>query len=199
MFKRCVSLLFALVLTALLALTGFDVHCDAIRTHVLRLHILANSDSAEDQAVKLAVRDRLLAECGALFTETADYDAALAQAEQNLPALEASARRELAARGIDQPVTVALTPVNFETRTYDSVTLPAGEYVALQVTIGAGEGHNWWCVCYPNLCIPAASQTNEVTRVLEDGEAEVVTHADRYEIRLWIVDWYQQLKAKLFG
>ena len=199
MLKRCVSLLLALTLTALLALTGFDVHCDAIRTHVLRLHILANSDSAEDQAVKLAVRDRLLVECGDLFTETEDYDAALAEAEANLPALEASARRELAARGIDPAVTVALTPAAFETRTYGDVTLPAGEYTALQVTIGAGKGHNWWCVCYPNLCIPAASQTREVTRALKDGDAEVVTHADRYEIRFWIVDWYERLKAKWFG
>ena len=198
MLKRCVSLRLALTLTALLTLTGFDVHCDAIRTHVLRLHILANSDSAEDQAVKLAVRDRLLKECGDLFTETADFDAALAQAEENLPALEASARRELAARGIDQPVTVALTPARFETRTYDDVTLPAGEYTALQVTIGAGKGHNWWCVCYPNLCIPAASRTTEVTRALREEDAAVVTHADRYEIRFWIVDWYERVKAEFF-
>ena len=199
MLKRCVSLLLALSLTALLSLTGFDVHCDAIRTHVLRLHILANSDSEEDQAVKLAVRDRILKECGDLFTETEDYDAALAEAETNLPALEESARRELAARGIDQPVTVALAPAAFETRTYGDVTLPAGEYTALQVTIGAGKGHNWWCVCYPNLCIPAASQTREVTHALGEDEAEVVTHADRYEVRLWIVDWYERLKAELFG
>ncbi len=188
------SLILGLLLSALLALTGFDVHCDAIRTHVLRLHILANSDSAEDQATKLAVRDRILSECGDLFTEVNGFDAAVAQARVNLPALEAAARKELDARGIDQPVSVALAPVSFETRTYDDVTLPAGEYTALQVTIGEGKGHNWWCVCYPNLCIPAASQTKEVTRALEDKDADVVTHSGRYEIRFRIVEWYQQLR-----
>ena len=197
MKKLHISILFSLALAALLTLTGFDVHCAAVRANVLRLHILANSDSAEDQATKLAVRDRILAECGALFTETDDFDAALAQAKANLPALEAVARRALAERGVDQTVAVSLAPADFETRTYDDVTLPAGEYTALRVVLGAGKGHNWWCVCYPNLCIPAASQTREVTRVLRDGDANVVTHADRYVIRFRIVEWYQKWKARL--
>lgn len=188
-------MLLALTLTVLLTLTGFDAHCDTIRTHVLRLHILANSDSDADQAMKLALRDRLLSECGDLFAETADYDAALAQAQENLPALEAAARRELAELGCALPVTVRLAPADFDTRRYGDVTLPAGRYTALQVTIGKGEGHNWWCVCYPNLCIPAASQTKDVGRALSGEDADIVTQSDRYILRFKIVEWYQALKA----
>lgn len=195
MKRWSISMLLALTLTVLLTLTGFDAHCDTIRTHVLRLHILANSDSDADQAMKLALRDRLLSECGDLFAETADYDAALAQAQENLPALEAAARRELAALGCDLPVTVRLAPADFDTRRYGDVTLPAGRYTALQVTIGKGKGHNWWCVCYPNLCIPAASQTKDVGRALSGEDADIVTQSDRYILRFKIVEWYQALKA----
>ena len=195
MKRWSISMLLALTLTVLLTLTGFDAHCDTIRTHVLRLHILANSDSDADQAMKLALRDRLLSECGDLFAETADYDAALAQAQENLPALEAAARRELAELGCALPVTVRLAPADFDTRRYGDVTLPAGRYTALQVTIGKGEGHNWWCVCYPNLCIPAASQTKDVGRALSGEDADIVTQSDRYILRFKIVEWYQALKA----
>ena len=199
MKKWHVSLMLSLALVALLTLAGFDVRCDAIRAGVLRLHILANSDSAADQALKLAVRDGILAECGALFAEVDDVDAAILQAEANLPALQAAARRALDAQGSGQSVAVRLAPADFETRTYDDVTLPAGEYMAVEVVLGAGKGHNWWCVCYPNLCIPAASQTTEVGRALDTSEAEIVTNAERYEVRFWLVDCYQRLKQELFG
>ena len=188
-------MLLALALTVTLALAGFEAHCDTIRGQVLRLHILANSDSDADQAVKLALRDRLLDECGALFGEAADYDAALAQAQKNLPALEAAAKRELAAMGCDQPVTVRLAPTDFTTRRYGDVTLPAGRYTALQVIIGKGEGHNWWCVCYPNLCLPAASPAKGVTETLPEKEADMVTRSDRYVMRFKIVEWYESLRS----
>ena len=190
MKRWSISMLLALTLTVLLTLTGFDAHCDTICTHVLRLHILANSDSDADQAMKLALRDRLLSECGDLFAETADYDAALAQAQENLPALEAAARRELAELGCALPVTVRLAPADFDTRRYGDVTLPAGRYTALQVTIGKGEGHNWWCVLYPGLCF--LNTTNAVVpeegkqklkSVLTEEEYEQITSTTEFHIR----------------
>lgn len=197
MKKWHVSMALALVFSILMAVTGFDARCDTIRTHVLRLHVLANSDSEWDQTVKLAVRDRMLEDCGDLFETVDSYDAALKQAEENLPALQASAQAQLRELGCDYPVSVEIGPSSFDTRVYGDVTLPAGEYTALRVKLGAAEGKNWWCVCYPNLCIPAASQTDEVDRVLDDAEADVVTHSEKYVVRFKIVEWYQELKDRL--
>lgn len=147
------GLLIALVLGPL---ATFAQDCGQIRQEVLRLHILANSDSQEDQALKLAVRDRLLQEGTALFAQAQDLPQAVAAARESLPQLEQLAREEIARQGFDYPVTVTLAPTFFETRQYDQYVLPAGRYLAVRVVIGAGEGHNWWCVMYPPLCVPAA-------------------------------------------
>ena len=197
MKKIHISMALALIFTLLMTMTGFEARCDSIRTNVLRLHVLANSDSDYDQVVKLAVRDRILSECGDLFERVDGYDAALEQAESNLPALCASAQAQLREMGCDYPVSVEIAPTDFDTRVYDDVTLPAGEYTALQVRIGEAKGKNWWCVCYPNLCIPAASQTEEVSEVLDEDEAEVVTNSGKYIMRFKIVEWYEQLKTRL--
>lgn len=197
MKKIHISMALALIFTLLMTMTGFEARCDSIRTNVLRLHVLANSDSDYDQAVKLAVRDRILSECGDLFERVDGYDTALEQAESNLPALCASAQAQLREMGCDYPVSVEIAPADFDTRVYDDVTLPAGEYTALQVRIGEAKGKNWWCVCYPNLCIPAASQTEEVSEVLDEDEAEVVTNSGKYIMRFKIVEWYEQIKTRL--
>ncbi len=197
MKKIHISMALALVFSILMTMTGFEARCDSIRTNVLRLHVLANSDSEFDQAVKLAVRDRILAECGDLFERVDSYDAALKQAESNLPALCASAQAQLRELGCEYPVSVEIAQTDFDTRVYDDVTLPAGEYTALQVRIGEAEGKNWWCVCYPNLCIPAASQTDEVSEVLDEDEAELVTNSGKYIMRFKIVEWYEQIKSRL--
>ena len=152
------SLFLGLLLAlALGPLSVFARDCGQIRQEVLRLHILANSDSPEDQELKLAVRDRLLREGAELFAPSAGLEEAVETARRSLPRLEALAREEIRAQGYDYPVSVTLAPTFFETRQYDEYTLPAGRYLALQVVIGSGEGRNWWCVMYPPLCVPAAA------------------------------------------
>lgn len=187
----------ALVLSILLSLTYFDASCDSVRGSVLRLHILANSDSKYDQQIKLKVRDRLLAESGELFEQVYSYDEAVKKAEENLPLLQKAAQDEIEQLGCNLPVKVEVAKSDFSTREYEEVTLPAGEYTALRVLIGDAQGKNWWCVCYPNMCIPAVSQTMEIGSALDKQSTKIVTNSKKYVVRFKIVEIYQSIKAKL--
>ena len=122
---------------------------DQLAEKVVRLHILANSDTEEDQALKLQVRDVVLERATEILKQSADRQDAEARLRGQLLELERLAAEEIRAEGYDYPVTVELTDTAFPTREYDGFTLPAGTYLALRVVIGAGEGHNWWCVVFP--------------------------------------------------
>ena len=148
------GLLLALVLSNF---TGFASACAEVRKDTLRLHILANSDSEADQALKLAVRDAILAEAGGLFAAGQTKQEALNAARQSLPLLRAIAEETLRAHGCTDTVSVRLEELYFDTREYEDFTLPAGRYDAVRIEIGAHEGKNWFCVLFPPLCLPAAS------------------------------------------
>ena len=116
---------------------------------VVRLHVLANSDSEEDQALKLKVRDVVLERATAILEESPDRREAESRLRGELLELERIAAAEIVAEGYDYPVTVELENTEFPTKAYDGFTLPAGEYLALRVIIGEGKGRNWWCVVVP--------------------------------------------------
>lgn len=177
-----------------------------IRENLLRLHIVANSDSPADQQLKIKVRDRLLKE-GRLFLGNAETKE---QAEQiiraSLPYLTDAARDELEKNGCGDGVCVTLGQSDFSTRKYDGITLPAGEYEALRVVIGRGEGKNWWCVMFPPMCVSAgcevASDGERVEEILSDGGAELVSGGDRYKVKFKAVEIYESVKSavcRLFG
>ena len=126
---------------------------------VIRLHVIANSDSGEDQALKLAVRDRVLEQAERLYPAKADLDTARTALEDGMSQLAAAGQKEVEAQGYDYPVTASITQCWFPTKEYDGFALPAGEYTALRVVIGEGKGQNWWCVAFPPLCLGAASET----------------------------------------
>ena len=128
---------------------------------VLRLHVLANSDSAEDQALKLKVRDSVVEKAAEILAGCHDRESAEQRLTEALPELEEAARKRIAAEGESQRVTAELRPTRFPTREYESFTLPAGEYLALRVVIGQGAGHNWWCVVFPPLCAETTSDLAE--------------------------------------
>ena len=128
---------------------------------VIRFHVIANSDSQADQALKLAVRDRVLARAEAIYPENATLDEAQAALEGHLNLLAAAGREVVEEQGYDYPVSASLEDCWFPTREYEGFALPAGNYTALRVTIGEGKGQNWWCVAFPPLCLGAASQTVE--------------------------------------
>ncbi len=186
-----------LCLCMLLSLCGFAGECAAVREQVVRLHILANSDSKEDQALKLKVRDAVLEAAAGWLDGATSPAEALALIEQKLPALETVAQQTVWAAGYDYPVRARQTTMYFPTRQYETVTMPAGIYEAVRFTIGSGEGKNWWCVVYPPLCAGAAMTHYPLADVLDAEQVDVVTGGERYVVRFKVVEWLAQL-SELF-
>lgn len=141
--------------------SAFSRDCEDITTEVLRLHIPANSDSEYDQDIKLALRDHVLEKYGAALSGCASLAEAEGAAEALLPEIERDCCNFLAERGAGYSARAELTEMYFTTREYDRVILPAGNYTALRITLGSGEGHNWWCVIFPSLCLPAVSEPDD--------------------------------------
>ena len=147
------------VLIAIVAGSWLGQEQRELADSVIRFHVIANSDSEEDQTLKLAVRDRVLAQAEELYPEDATLAEAQAALEGHLSALAAAGQAVVEEQGFDYPVTAQLTDCWFPTKEYEGFALPAGNYTALRVVIGEGEGQNWWCVVFPPLCLGAASET----------------------------------------
>lgn len=190
------ALILGLLLALLLApLAQFGGECRQLENEVLRLHILANSDSPRDQEVKLAVRDAVLAGTGELFAGTVNLAQAEELASENLGLIEELARQELARQGYDAPVKAELKNMYFNTRYYDNATMPAGRYDALRLTIGAGAGKNWWCVVFPPLCVEVA--TKEQTPLTE--KLENLDERPDYKLAFASVELVEGICEKLRG
>ena len=160
----------ALMLGLLVAVIGgswLGREQQALADSVIRFHVIANSDSEADQALKLAVRDRVLVKAEEIYPENATLEQAREALEGQLGVLAAAGRAVVEEQGYDYPVTAQLTDCWFPTKEYEGFALPAGNYTALRVTIGEGKGQNWWCVAFPPLCLGAASET--VEQALEAG------------------------------
>ena len=154
MKKRIFSLFFVSALAmGLLSCAYLQTQQRQLAEKLVRLHVVANSDSPSDQAIKLRVRDAVLAAAEPVLGSADDPEQALAA---ELPALECAAAEMLRALGREESVSVTLQNERFPTRDYETFSLPAGIYRTLRVTIGAGEGHNWWCVVFPTLCTAAS-------------------------------------------
>ena len=164
---------------------------------VLRLHVLANSDSEADQALKLKVRDSVLQKAEELLDGCHDRETAEARLSAALPEIEDAARQRIAAEGADEAVTAELRPTVFPTKEYEDFTLPAGEYLALRVVIGEGEGHNWWCVVFPPLCAETTSDLAETAMAagLTEDQVALITESDGYVLRFKAVELWERLKA----
>ncbi len=170
----------------------------ALAEKVIRLHVLANSDSQADQALKLRVRDRVLAGARPLLAQASNAGEAEVLLSGQLSYLTALARQEVLRQGYDYPVDVTLEDVWFPTRAYDAAALPAGTYRALRVVIGSGEGHNWWCVVFPSLCLPAVSETALQAAGLSEGDVALITEdTPSYVLRFKTVEWWESLKHTL--
>ena len=179
-------------------LWGIVTDSGVLRENLLRLHVVGASNSQEDQAVKLQVRDAVLGSLEEGLRDMTDPQEAWDYVSRMLPQVEAAANRALAAAGFSETVQVSLTEEAFPTREYDTFSLPAGVYKALRVVIGEGEGKNWWCVVFPQLCgaegefVETASTAGldpELARSLE-GE---------YELRFWVLEKLGELKNQIFS
>ena len=173
---------------------------DALAQKMIRLHVIANSDSDADQALKLEVRDKVLDFTTTVLQRSADMEDAQVRLRAELTRIETIAQREIAAQGYDYPVTAQLASAEFPLKEYDGFSLPAGEYMALRLVIGEGEGRNWWCVVYPPLCTAAAADMPQtaIQAGLTDDDVSLITGEDTgYVLRFRSVELWEQLRQWL--
>ena len=169
-----------------------------LASQVIRLHVLDNSDSEEDQALKLEVRDRVLETTSALLAGETEPQASAVLLNQHLDDIAQTAAQEISAQGHDDRVEVRLEQTWFPTRQYQGISLPAGNYLALRVLIGAAEGHNWWCVVFPNLCLPAVSERALEASTLTPGQISLLQEEETsYVFRFKALELWQSLKHRL--
>ena len=192
--KNKISITVGIVVAILFSICSFEKTSEEIRSDVLRLHVIANSDTSVDQNLKLRLRDYILQEGKDIFNGSVNVENAVEKIEPVLPELEKSAKAFVNQAGFDYDVKISLSNEYFTTRTYETVTLPAGKYLALRVVIGSGEGHNWWCVMFPPMCVPAADKKDEIENVFSEKEIKLVESKPKYEPRFKVVEIYEQLK-----
>ena len=190
-----ISIAIGLVIAIVCSLVGFGSDCKDVRNNVVRLHILADSDCDADQRVKLLVRDALLESGAEIFSGSASADNASKSLEKEKAKLIEVAETVLRENGFDYGVTINLEREYYATRTYENYTLPAGEYLSLKVVLGKGEGHNWWCVMFPPLCLPAASASADIDAILGADGAKLIQSNPKYEMRFKIVEVFENIKS----
>ncbi|MGN0443252.1 MAG: stage II sporulation protein R [Acutalibacteraceae bacterium] len=174
-----------------------DKTCDNIKENVLRLHVIANSDSEEDQKLKLAVRDAVLFAGSPLFDGEVNTKNATEIAKSETEYLEQAAQAVIDEQGFDYGVKIEVGKSRFPTRVYEDVTLPAGEYTAVRVILGKGEGHNWWCVMFPPMCLSAAEGDVTLSDVLSQDALELTRSGKKYEVKFKLIEWYENIKAAI--
>lgn len=176
--------------------TPFIKTSESISQEVFRLHILANSDSDEDQSLKLKVRDKILTESESLFINCKNLNDVINVSKNNIDYFEKLANECIIENGYNYKAEVYVDKEYFNTREYEKITLPSGEYNALKIEIGEAKGHNWWCVMFPAICLPAVSE-DEINSILNEDEIELINSNNKYEIRFKIVEIYEKIKSKL--
>ena len=166
----------------------FSRNCETVCKEVLRIHIPANSDSRDDQAIKIKLRDYILKEFSGELSQCETLSDAEEKAEKLLPEIERKSNEFLEENGFSYGAKAELVTMDFTTREYDTFILPAGEYRALRITLGSGEGQNWWCVIFPQLCIPSASKSQTAESVLESfGKPQPV------KIKFALFEWFNSI------
>ena len=194
LWEAALLLAFGLTLTAGVWASASE---SALAGQVLRLHVVANSDSDRDQAMKLLVRDAVLAKAGQFLDGVSQRQSAEQALASHLDELVRSAEEALAAEGCGDAVKVVLTDQWFPTKEYDGFALPAGQYRALRVIIGEGNGHNWWCVVFPPLCLGSVTEESVEAvagEVLSDGQVALITGQDGgYVLKFRFIEWWNEL------
>lgn len=182
----------AFVLTVIYSVIPFEAQCSELSQDVFRLHILANSDSEADQSLKIKVRDEVLDYTEDLFNSANSKEEAERIISDNLQSISNVAYQTVLDNGYDYVVTAEITNMYFTTRYYEGYTLPSGMYDALRITIGEGEGHNWWCVMYPSICISSAEdKESKAKEALDDDEYNIVCN-EQYQYKFKVVEMFEK-------
>ena len=190
------------ILTAVIFLIFYNIslfayNCRSICNDVIRLHVIANSDSQQDQELKLKVRDAILEQCPVIFDGTVTPEDAKEKITPEINNLTNIAENIIKSYSYDYTVKVTLETEYFSTRVYENnITLPAGKYLALKIVIGSGQGKNWWCVMFPSLCLPAAESTdiNKFDNIFDEKQKSIILESEKYEIRLKIIEYAEYIK-----
>ncbi|MEE1153933.1 MAG: stage II sporulation protein R [Acutalibacteraceae bacterium] len=190
------ALLLGFVLAFVISQTIFIAECEDISNRLLRLHILANSDSEEDQKLKLKVRDYILDISSDMFSQADNLIEAEHIAKTNLDLIVEKAQKYVYSLGYDYTIQGQVREdMYFNTREYDNFILPAGNYDALRITIGEGEGHNWWCVMFPPMCFSIAEENNSnLSDILNNNQLAITEKGKQYEYKFKIVEIYNDIK-----
>ncbi len=172
---------------------------EEIAGKIIRFHIRANSDEKLDQELKLKVRDAIGTRMQTLLTGVSDIEQSRRIIRDSLTEIEAQAERVIAAEGFEYSVKADLAVVEFPRKTYGNYTFPAGNYEALEVVIGEGKGHNWWCVMYPNLCfynsvyeVVEEEAEKSLERALTKEEYQSLMENKNYEVKFALLDWMKE-------
>jgi len=188
------SILIAIIICCTLNITAFSKQCDSIRDKMLRMHVIANSDSDMDQQLKLKVRDAVLTAGEEIFDGSVNAHEAEEKIQPYINQLRQVALQVIKSEGFDYDVKITVQKEYFKTRTYEnSVTLPAGYYTAVKVIIGEGKGQNWWCVMFPPMCLPAASGECDMSEFLTEEETEIVENTEKYKLKFKLVEIFESL------
>lgn len=172
-----------------------------LREELIRLHVVANSDSPEDQAVKLRVKDAVNEYLQTAMEDISDVELAKEYLRENLPKIQKIASETLEALGVQRDAEVTFCMEKFPKRVYDTFTLPSGVYHSLRITLGEGEGQNWWCVVFPTLCLQATSRDLEAVAAgagFSDGLAAAIAGEEEYEVRFFFLDMLGKLENIFF-
>lgn len=196
---KILRVLIPTVLLCFLILSVLPVHGEqAVYENVIRLHVIANSDTADDQRLKLAVRDAVLALCAphlALCTSREQAEATVAELADEI---RATAEQTLRAEGCYDGVTVELGKEPYPEKRYESLCFPSGEYLSLRIRIGEAEGQNWWCVLFPPLCLSAATAKEAEDAFVAVGftpeQYRIITRTDQvtYKLRFKFLELFQK-------
>lgn len=188
---RAVFSLCAIVLALTVAFSFLPVFGEEnVYDDIIRLHVIANSDSDEDQADKLAVRDAILEYISGRLSGVSSVDDAAGEIGSLLESIEHVALKTLASRAKAHPVRAEFGRETYPDREYDGYALPAGEYVSLRVVIGEGAGHNWWCVLFPPICTGAAEKQDFIEAGITSEGYRMITDTDKpkYKVRFRILE-----------
>lgn len=173
-----------------------------ISNNVFRLHVIANSDSSEDQELKYKVRDALLEYMDQISNKSTSKEEIISLMEQNKDTLYNIAKKVIEENGYDYSVNISIGNFEFPTKTYGDISLPAGYYDALKVEIGEASGQNWWCVMFPPLCFVDVTtgivpeESKEILKEnLTDEEYELIsdTESSDIKIKFGLIEWFKSI------
>ena len=191
-----IALVCALVCSIMLSMVGFKDSCDEMYSNIIRIRIIANSDSQEDQNLKIKVRDAVLEKSKELYGNGSTYEDAVKITDENLDVLLEEARFVIENSGYSYCVNTEFRDEFFDTRVYDDFTLPAGKYKTAVFTVGEGKGQNWWCVIFPQVCVGACSGNLEDS--ISKASSDYAYNAEDYVIKFKTVEILEKVKKYLF-